>query len=143
MKLPIKQLKQNNKIFVPQTTAEAVLVKHDDQVLNLKSVLDKKLEQVITPAGSGLTYKINGPGVILTHSNSIEPIEETKPVQIKFDNRGHIVETKPIGKLTILVNNTKHIEADGTSDQVLSMGDDFTVDNSNIKLKWTEINGNS
>lgn len=143
MKLPIKQLKQNKKIFVPQTTAEAVLVKHNSQILTLNKVLDKKIEQVITPAGSGLTYIANGPQIIINHSNSIEPVEETKPLQIKFDNRGHVVETKPMGKLTIVINNTKHIEADGTSDQVLSMGDDFAVDESNVKLKWTEINGNS
>jgi hypothetical protein len=48
-----------------------------------------------------------------------------------------------MGKLTVLVNNTKHIEADGSSDQTLNMGDDFTTDNQIIKLKWTEINGNS
>lgn len=142
MDLIIKQLKQNNQIFVPRTTAEAVLVKSNDQVQRLDKVLDKKLEAVITPLGSGLTYTASGQTVILQHSNSITPIEETKPLQVKYDNRGHIIETKPMGKLTVVVNNTKYIESDGSQDNILSLGDDFKIDNNNnIALKWNEING--
>lgn len=143
MQLKIKQLKQNNKIFVPQTTAEAVLVNHESQVLPLHLVLKRKVETVETPEDSGLSVKQEGVKIVIDHINKITPNEKASPLLIKHDHRGHIVETAPMGKLTVLVNNTKHIEADGSSDQTLNMGDDFTTDNQIIKLKWTEINGNS
>ena len=41
MELTIKQLKQGGQVFVPQTTAEAVLVKDQTEVLTLDKVLDK------------------------------------------------------------------------------------------------------
>ena len=141
MELIIKQLKQNNQIIVPRTTAEAVLVNTNSQVQRLDQVLDRKIEAVITPLGSGLSYIPSGKSVIIQHSNSIDPIDEVKPLLIKHDNRGHIIETKPLGKLTVVVNNTKHIEVDGTEDKVLSLGDDFKLDNNIIGLNWNNING--
>lgn len=140
MEIVIKQLKQHNQIFVPQTTAEAVLVKHDDQVKRLDQVLKIKLEQIAAPAGSGLKVVPNETKVIVTHSNEITPNEEATPLKIKYDNRGHIVETAPMGKLTVVVDNKVHIEHDGSSDQTLQMGDDFTVDEDNkIKLNWNNL----
>ncbi len=141
MEILIKQLKQNNQIFVPQTTAEAVLVKHNNITITLDKALERKIEAVVTPLGSGLDYTVSGKTIILTHSNSIEPKEEVKPLQVKFDNRGHIVETKPMGKLTVVVNNTKYIESDGTQDNALLFGDDFRTDNNFIALNWNNING--
>ena len=71
MELTIKQLKQHGQIFVPQTTAEAVLVKDGEEVITLDNMLEKKIEQIITPAGSGLQAFKQEKNIILTHSNSI------------------------------------------------------------------------
>lgn len=140
MEIVIKQLKQNNKPFVPQTTAEAVLVKHDNQVQRLDTVLSVKLETIITPAGSGLTTIPNGTSTVLLHSNEIESNSKVQPLMVRYDNRGHIVETAPMGKLAVVVNDRSYIEHDGSSDQVLSMGDDFTIDEDNkIKLNWNNL----
>lgn len=140
MELSIKQLKQQNKIIAPQTIAEAVLVKHNDTIQRLDTILSVKKEQVITPAGSGVKAIDNGTSVILTHSNEITPIEKAMPLSVKYDNRGHIIEAKPLGKLSIVVNNELHIEHDGSQDQLLQMGDDFTLDENNkIKLNWNEF----
>ena len=40
--MEIKQLKQGNQIIVPQTTAEAVLVKENGRVVLLSDVLQRK-----------------------------------------------------------------------------------------------------
>ena len=71
MELTIKQLKQHDQIFVPQTTAEAVLVKDGGEVITLDNILKRKIEQIITPAGSGLQAFKQGSNIILAHSNSI------------------------------------------------------------------------
>lgn len=137
MKIKIKQLRQNNEIFVPQTTAEAVLVKHNGTVSTLDTVLKKKIEQ-ITP-GPELTVIPTKQTVIIKHANEVDPIENERPLLVKYNSTGHITGSKPMGKLTINVNGTKHMEVDGTSDQTLSMGDDFTVDNNFIQLKWNNL----
>ena len=139
MGLQIKQLKQNNQIFVPQTTAEAVLVKHGGEVRRLDQVLSQKIESVVTIAGSGLTTTPNGSTVIIKHSNEIIANQAVQPLQVKYDNRGHIVETAPMGKLTVVVNKQSYIEADGSKDQTISMGDDFQVDQQEIKLNWNNL----
>lgn len=142
MELLIKQLKQNNQIFVPQTTAEAVLVKDSNRIITLDKALNKKLEAIITPLGSGLDYTASGKTVVLTHSNSITPNTEAQPLLLKFDNRGHITEAKPMGKLTVVINNSKYIETDGSQDKALLFGDDFKTDENNIiGLNWNNING--
>lgn len=140
MGILVKQLKQNNQIIVPQTTAEAVLVKHGNQVRRLDQVLDNKLENISTPAGSGLKAVPNGTTLTLVHSTEIAANEKVAPLLVKHDNRGHIIETAPMGKLSIVVNNQTHVEHDGFSDQTLSMGDDFTIDEDNrIKLNWNNL----
>lgn len=140
MELSIKQLKQNNQKFVPQTTAEAVLVKHNDQVKRLDTVLSVKLEAIITPAGSGLNVLQSGASAVLVHSNEITANDKTMPLMVKHDNRGHIVETAPMGKLAVVVNDQAYLEHDGSLNQILSMGGDFTVDeNNNIKLNWNNL----
>ena len=61
MELTIKQLKQHGQIFVPQTTAEAVLVKDGEdgeKVITLDNMLERKIEQIITPAVSTMNKKI-------------------------------------------------------------------------------------
>lgn len=54
MILTVKQLSQNNEIIAPQTVAEAVLVKNNDTVIRLDTLLSYKQDIIITPAGSGL-----------------------------------------------------------------------------------------
>ncbi len=140
MNIIIKQLKQNNQIFVPQTTAEAVLVIYNDQVQRLDQVLERKIERIVTPASSGLIATPSGSNVIISHSTEIEANKETAPLLIKHDNRGHIIETAPVEPLIITVGNQVHIEHDGSSKDFLQMGDDFTLDEQNkIKLNWNNL----
>ncbi len=140
MELTIKQLKQGGQVFVPQTTAEAVLVKDQTEVLTLDKVLDKKLENIITPAGSGLQAIKQDKNVVLIHSNSIQANDSPVPVQIKYDNRGHIIEVAPQGSLIVVVNNDEHLQYNGGNSQRLLMGDDFELDDkNNITLKWNNI----
>jgi hypothetical protein len=42
-------------VFVPQTSAEAVVVNTGTEITTLDKVLQTKVDTVITPAGSGLT----------------------------------------------------------------------------------------
>jgi hypothetical protein len=58
---------------------------------------------------------------------------------LQYDNCGHIVDTKPLGKLTIFVNKTSYAVLDGTEDKEINFGDDFYTDNNNIKLNWNNI----
>lgn len=140
MELIIKQLKQNEQIFVPQTTSEAVLVKDGEQIITLDKMLDKKLESIITPVNSGLNAYPQSKSVVLTHSNSIEPNENPTPLNIKYDNRGHIVETSPQGKIIVTVNKKGYIEYNGQEDRAMLLGDDFGIDEeNNIILKWNNL----
>ena len=84
MTLPIKFLKKNGEPFLPVTAAEAVMVKHVTGVRRLDEVLRMKIEEVVTPVGSGLTsYPVDN-GVVIAHSNSIDPsVDELKPKLIK------------------------------------------------------------
>lgn len=104
MELTIKQLKQHGQIFVPQTTAEAVLVKDGEEVITLDNMLERKIEQIITPAGSGLQAFKQGSNIILAHSNSITANESPSSVKVKYDSRGHIVEVAPTSEMTVVVD---------------------------------------
>lgn len=144
MKVAIKQLQQNNQILFPQTSAEAVLVKKGKTVITLDQALDFKIEKVNTPENSGLIAEKSGQEVTIQHSNPlIEPNKTTEPLLVQYDQRGHIIDTAPVGKFRIFVNGNKTLEADGSQDTSMNFGDDFTIDNSNIQLKWTYINGNT
>lgn len=140
MELAIKQLEQHSQIFVPQTTAEAVLVKDGEEVITLDKMLDKKTEEIITPAGSGLSSFKQQQNVIITHSNSIPANESPALVKVKYDNRGHIVETQPSAKVTVIVDDQGYIQYDGSEDRKLLLGNDFEIDKDNrIILKWTHL----
>lgn len=139
METEIKQLQQNEQIFFPQTVSEAVLVKEGSTILTLNNVLDRKLESISTPLGSGLQSYQQNKSVIITHSNQIEPNEESQPLQIKYDSRGHIVETKPLGKVVVSVNDQLYSEINGSSDNYIMLGDDFEIDNRKIILKWNNL----
>lgn len=143
MELTIKQLKQHGQIFVPQTTAEAVLVKDGkdrEKVITLDNILERKIERIITLVDSGLDSLQDGTSIILTHSNSIEANKAPSPVKVQYDNRGHIIKATPISTNKVLVDNELYNEYDGSEDQVTSMGDDFGIDkNKKIILKWKNI----
>lgn len=140
MNLPLKFLKQNEESFLPITAAEAVMVKHITGVRKLNEVLKMKIEEVVTPVGSGLTsYKIDG-GVVVSHSNNIDPsVDELKPKLIKYDNRGHIVETSNFGVLKVTVNSIPYTQYDGSSTSFVNLGDDFMDSNGNIQIRWNTI----
>lgn len=140
MELPIKQLKQNNQIFVPQTTSEAVLVKDNSEVITLDKLLDKKVENIITPANSGLQAFKQDKNIVLTHTNLITANETPSPIMIKHDSRGHIIETSQFGKLFIVVNNVGYSEYNGENNRNILLGDDFKIDeNNNIVLNFNNI----
>lgn len=140
MKIAIKQLQQNSQILFPQTAAEAVLVKKGSNITTLDKALQVKLESVETPVDSGLTSKQEGQNVVLEHSNPIiNPNETPEPKLIKYNNRGHIVETSPVKSLKVSVNKQQILEADGSKENNLLFGDDFKVDNAEIQLQWNNI----
>ena len=140
MELTIKQLKQHGQIFVPQTTAEAVLVKDGERVITLDNMLGKKIEQIITPAGSGLQAFKQESNIILAHSNSITANESPSSVKVKYDSRGHIVETVPTSRMTVIVDQEGYFQYNGSEDQNLLLGNDFGIDKDNkITLKWNYI----
>ena len=139
MNLPVKQLKQYGAVFVPQTTAEAVLVKEGTTVYTLDKILEKKVEQIITPAGSGLNSYKQGTSIIVTHSNIITANDELQTVKVKYDNRGHIVETAPVSNLNVIVDTEGYTQYNGDEERNLMFGDDFGIDNNKISLKWNNI----
>lgn len=140
MSLPLKFLKQKEETILPITASEAVLVKTATGVKHLDDVLKMKIEEVVTPVGSGLTSQRIDNRVIIYHSNNINPsIEELKPKLIKYDNRGHITETSDFGNLNIIVNNEKYTQYNGSSDKNLQLGDDFENNNGKIQIRWNTI----
>lgn len=140
MSLPLKFLKQKEETILPITVSEAVLVKTTTGVKHLDDVLKMKIEEVVTPVGSGLTSQRIDNGVIIAHSNNIDPsIEELKPKLIKYDNRGHITETSDFGKLKIIVNDEEYTQYNGSSDKYLQLGDDFENNNGKIQIRWNTI----
>lgn len=134
----IKVILANDQVF-PQTVAEAVLV-NGDQITTLDKVLPKKIEQVITPSNSGLTASKQGTFVVVTHTNKITPNEAPKSYLIQYDQNGHIINTEPIKKQITTVNNALYSQYDGNTDSNINFGDDFTINNNNISLKWETIN---
>ena len=134
----VKVILANDQVF-PQTVAEAVLV-NGDQVTTLDKVLPKKIEQIITPDNSGLTTSKQGTSVVVTHTNKIIPNEAPKSYLIQYDQNGHIVSVEPIKKQITTVNNAIYSQYDGNADYNINFGDDFTINNNNISLRWENIN---
>ena len=116
------------------------MVKHITGVRKLNEVLKMKIEEVITPVDSGLTsYKVDN-GVVISHSNSIDPsVDKLKPKLIKYDNRGHITDTSDFGKLRISVNGEQYTQYDGSTSSYLQLGDDFMDSKGNIQIRWNTI----
>ena len=134
----VKVILADDQVF-PQTVAEAVLV-NGNQVTTLDKVLPKKIEQIITPDNSGLTTSKQGTSVIVTHTNKIMPNEAPKSYLMQYDQNGHIVSTEPIKKQITTVNNAVYSQYDGNVDSNINFGDDFTINNNNISLRWEDIN---
>lgn len=134
----IKVVLTNGQVF-PQTVAEAVLI-NGDQVTTLDKVLPKKIENIITSNNSGLIVSKQGTSVTIAHTNKITPNEIPKSYLIQYDQNGHIVSTEPIKKQIITVNNIVYSQYDGNTDSNINFGDDFTINNNNISLKWEDIN---
>ena len=134
----VKVILANDQVF-PQTVAEAVLI-NGDQVTTLDKVLPKKIEQIITPNNSGLTASKQGTSVVVTHTNKITPNEAPKSYLIQYDQNGHIINAEPIKKQITTVNNAVYSQYDGNTDSNINFGDDFTINNNNISLKWEDIN---
>ena len=134
----IKVVLANDQVF-PQTVAEAVLI-NGDQVTTLDKVLPKKIENIITHNNSGLTVSKQGTSITIAHTNKITPNEIPKSYLIQYDQNGHIVSTEPIKKQIITVNNIVYSQYDGNADSNINFGDDFTINNNNISLKWEDIN---
>ena len=134
----IKVVLANDQVF-PQTVAEAVLI-NGDQVTTLDKVLPKKIENIITPNNSGLTVSKQGTSITIAHTNKITPNEIPKSYLIQYDQNGHIVSTEPIKKQITTVNNIVYSQYDGNVDSNINFGDDFTLNNNNISLKWEDIN---
>lgn len=134
----IKVVLANDQVF-PQTVAEAVLI-NGDQVTTLDKVLPKKIENIITPNNSGLTVSKQGTSITIAHTNKIIPNKIPKSYLIQYDQNGHIVSTEPIKKQITTVNNIVYSQYDGNADSNINFGDDFTVNNNNISLKWEDIN---
>lgn len=134
----IKVVLANDQVF-PQTVAEAVLI-NGDQVTTLDKVLPKKIEDIITLNNSGLTVSKQGTSITIAHTNKITPNEIPKSYLIQYDQNGHIVSTEPIKKQITTVNNIVYSQYDGNADSNINFGDDFTINNNNISLKWEDIN---
>ena len=134
----VKVILANDQVF-PQTVAEAVLV-NGDQVTTLDKVLPKKIENIITPNNSGLTVSKQGTSITIAHTNKITPNEIPKSYLIQYDQNGHIVSTEPIKKQITTVNNAVYSQYDGNADSNINFGDDFTINNNNISLRWEDIN---
>lgn len=134
----IKVVLANDQVF-PQTVAEAILI-NGDQVTTLDKVLPKKIENIITPNNSGLTVSKQGTSITIAHTNKITPNKIPKSYLIQYDQNGHIVSTEPIKKQITTVNNIVYSQYDGNADSNINFGDDFTINNNSISLKWEDIN---
>ena len=140
MNYPLKFLKQEDQPFLPITSAEAVMVKHGSGVIRLDDALKRKIEEVVTPVGSGLTsYPVDN-GVVVTHSNNIDPsVDELKPKLIKYDNRGHLIETSDFGELKVIVNGNQHVQYNGSATTFVRLGEDFIDSNGYIQIRWNNL----
>ena len=139
MIITVKQLRQNNQVFAPQTVAEAVLVNDNDtQVITLDKMLNRKLENIQTTDNSGLNVQKQGVNVTIEHSNQIQGTDVISPKQFSVDNNGHIKKIIPVNPLEIDINNNT-ISYDGSQKSSLQFGDDFIKNEDIITLNWNNL----
>lgn len=140
MNLPLKFLKQDSEPFVPVTTAEAVMVHHTAGVKRLDEVLKFKIEEIVTPVGSGLTSYRSNQNVTILHSNIIQPsTEEFKPKLLKYDNRGHITDTQNFKQIKVSIQDVPYTNYDGSTESLVKFGDDFMDSNGYIQIRWNTL----
>lgn len=137
--MEIKKLKQEGQIFVPLTVSEAVLVNEGGAVITLDKVLKRKIEDIITPAGSGLNAIPSGTTVTIVHTNSIEATSNPQLLKVQYDNRGHITQTSEPDPLIISVNGEGYRQYNGNESINVLMGDDFQTEDGKIQLRWNNI----
>lgn len=135
--ITIKRLKSGNKVFFPQTIAEAIIVQDEQGINTLEHTLQRKLEDVKT--SDELTVIKKGTSIEITHSENIEANENPEPLMIQHDKKGHVVYTKPYGKIYVKVMDNKHKEYSGSEDIDINFGDDFQIHDDNITLRWNNI----
>lgn len=139
MNLPLKFLKQNSESFVPVTAAEAVMVHHTAGVKRLDEVLKFKIEEIVTPVGSGLTSSRSNQGVTITHSNIVLPNTEFKPKILKYDSSGHITDAQDFKQLKVSIQGVPYTTYDGSSESQINFGDDFSNSDGNIQIRWNNL----
>ena len=138
MIITVKQLRQNNQVFAPQTVAEAVLVKTDTQVITLDKMLNRKLENIQITDNSGLNVKKQGVNVTIEQSNQIQGTDVISPKQFSVDNNGHIKKIIPVNPLEIDINSYT-VSYDGSQKSSLQFGDDFIKNDDIITLNWNNL----
>lgn len=138
MIITVKQLRQNNQVFAPQTIAEAVLVNTDTKVITLDEALDKKIENIHNAENKDLNIVKQGVNVVIEHSNQIQGTDIISPKQFSVDNNGHIKNIIPVNPLEVNVGND-NIYYDGSQRITLQLGDDFTINNNILTLRWNNL----
>lgn len=108
MSQQVEQLKHGTTIIFPVTSQEAVLVKQNDKTHTLGQYLNRTI---------------------------ITPNSQPQNLKVQYDKQGHIINTEPVEKLNIYVSN-QQISYDGNTETNLNFGDDFIIENNNIKLTW-------
>lgn len=108
MSQQIEQLKHGTTLIFPRTSQEAVLVNYKNKVQTLGDYIKRT---VITPNSTPQNLKV------------------------QYNKQGEIINTEPVEKLNIYVSN-QQISYDGNTETNLNFGDDFIIENNNIKLTW-------
>lgn len=134
--MKIKELRQSGEAFAPITISEAVLVKHNGATKRLSDVLPLKLEII---ESSDLLVTTEGPKVIITHTNEITPNQDVKPMRIKYDSHGHIVQAEDVEPLKMFINGQQYADYDGSQEIAVNFGDDFENKNNCINIHWNGI----
>lgn len=132
----IKQLKSGGKVFFPQTVAEAVIVQDEYGISTLEQTLQRKIENISTTEELQVTKK--GNSIEITHSENIEANDSPEPLLIQH-KKGHIVYTKPYGKIFVKVMDEQYKSYSGTDNTNINFGDDFQIQEDNITLRWNNI----
>ena len=138
--LAVKLIKQGEQTLAPLTVSEAVLVKHNDSVKTLHQVLQVKLETANNGNDESLKVTTEGHMLSISHAQTIKANSAPSPILIRHDNKGHIIETTPVQKLTVNIQGTKYVEHDGSEESMVNLGDDFIANGDKIMLNWNNLN---
>ena len=109
MSQQIEQLKHGTTLIFPRTSQEAVLVIYKNRVQTLEDYINR---------------------IVITSN------ESPQNLKVQYNKQGEIINTEPIEKLNIFVNEEQYVKYDGNIEANLNFGDDFIIENNNIKLTW-------